>query len=97
MVAFLDAGHTRANIDDNACALVAQDRWEQPFRIGAGERELVGVADAGGLDLDQHFGGFRPVEFDVRDGEGFTLLQCDGGAGFHGGFPPQRLDRQELN
>src|SRR5947207_14991207 len=28
MVAFLDAGHTRPNIDDNACALVAEDRWE---------------------------------------------------------------------
>src|SRR5262249_21140156 len=26
-----------------------------------------------------------------------TPPQCDGGAGFHGGFPPQRLGRPELN
>ena len=82
MVAFLDAGHTRPNIDDNACALVAQDRWEQPFRIGAGERELVRVADTGGFHLDQDFAGFWPVQLDVRDRERLGFLECNGGMVF---------------
>ena len=33
---------------------MAEDRREQPLGIGAGQREVVGVADAGRLDLDQH-------------------------------------------
>jgi hypothetical protein len=97
VVPFFDAGHARPDIDDNPGALVPQDRREQPFRVGAGERELVGVADAGGFDLDQHFGRLWPIELNVRDGEGFTLLQCDGGTGFHGGFPPHRRGRRELD
>ena len=97
VVPFLDAGHARPDIDDNAGAFVAQDGREQTFRVGAGQRELVGVTDARGLDLDQHLGGFWPIELDFRDSERLALLQCNGGTGFHGGFPPQRLRRHELN
>ena len=82
---FLHAGHARPDIDDDAGALVAEDGREQAFGVGAGERELVGVTDARGLDLDQHLAGFRAVELDVRDHERLGLLQCDGGTGFHGG------------
>jgi hypothetical protein len=96
VVALLHAGHTRPDIDDDAGALVAEDGREQSFRIRAGQREVVGVTDAGGFHLDQHFGGFRPVELDLRDGERLALLQRDGGTGFHGGFPPRRLGRHEL-
>ena len=42
MVVLLYARHARADIHDNASALMAQDGREQTFRIGAGERELVG-------------------------------------------------------
>jgi hypothetical protein len=96
VVALLYAGHPRTDVDDDAGALVAEDGREQSFRVSAGQRELVGVADARGLHLDQHFGGFRPIELDLRDGERLALLQCDGGAGFHGGFPPRRLGGHEL-
>src|SRR5262245_53400703 len=48
VVALLHAGHTRPHIDHDAGALVAEDGREQSFRIGAGERELVGVTDARG-------------------------------------------------
>ena len=65
---------------------MAEDRREQPFGVGARQRELVGVADAGGLDLDQHLAGLGPFELDVHDRERLGLLQCDGGAGFHGDF-----------
>src|SRR5262249_60953165 len=85
--------HTRPDIDDDAGALVAEDRRKKPFWVGAGERELVGVTDARGFHLDQHLGGFRPIQLDLRDRERLALLQCDGGAGFHGGVssPPPGL------
>ena len=75
---------------------MAEDGGEQPFGIGAGERELVGVANAGRLDLDQYLAGFRPVELDLRDLQRLGLLKCDSGAGFHRGFPPRRCGWHEL-
>jgi hypothetical protein len=45
------------DLQHDAGALVAEDGGEQALRIAAGEGELVGVADAGGLDLDQHLAG----------------------------------------
>jgi hypothetical protein len=55
----------------------------KPFRIGAGQRELVGVADAGRLDLDQHLAGFRAFQIDVQDLQRLALLDGDGSTGFH--------------
>ena len=71
------------DVDDDAGALVAEDRREQAFGVGARERELVGVADAGRLDLDQHLAGPRAFEVDLHDLERLALLDGDGGAGFH--------------
>jgi hypothetical protein len=65
VVALLHRGHARPDVDHDARALVAEDCREQPFGVGARQRELVGVADAGGLDLDQHLAGLRPVELNV--------------------------------
>jgi hypothetical protein len=62
MIALLHAGHAAADIDHDAGALMAQDRREQAFGIGAGQREFVGMADAGGLDFDQHLALARPLE-----------------------------------
>jgi hypothetical protein len=62
VVARLDAGDPGADLDDDAGALVAEDRREDALRIVAGEREGIGVADAGGLDLHQHLAGTRAVE-----------------------------------
>ena len=62
VVALFDAGHPRPDIDDDAGALMAEDRRKQPLGIGPGQRVGVGMADAGRLDLDQHLAGFRPVE-----------------------------------
>ena len=51
VVALLERGHARADVDHDARALVAEDRREQALGVGARAGELVGVADAGGLDL----------------------------------------------
>src|SRR6266566_7150726 len=96
VVALLHARHVRPDIDDDAGTLVAENGREQSFRVGPGEREFVGVTDAGSLHLDQHFGGFRALQLDFRDRERLALFQCNGGAGFHGGFAPRHLGWHEL-
>ena len=87
VVTLLHGRHARPDIDDDAGALMAQDGWKQAFRVGAGKCEIVRVADARGLHLDQHLAGFRPLEVDLHDLERLALLQCNGGTGFHGSFP----------
>jgi len=84
MIALLQAGDAAADIDHDSCALMAEDRRKQPFGIGARQGEFIGMADAGGLDLDQHFAFARPLEL---DGRYFQRLSCsggDGGANIHG-------------
>src|SRR5581483_11876323 len=61
---------------------------EDAFRIGAGQRELVGVADAGRLHLDQHFAGLWSVEVDLDDLQRPGLLERNGGSRFHRLSPP---------
>ncbi len=60
-----------------------EDRGKQPFGIGTRERELVGVADAGRLDLDHHLASFWPVKVDLHDLQRLGLFHCDRGAGLH--------------
>ena len=79
-----DAG---PDLDDDARALMAEDRREQALGIGAGERVFVGVADAGGLDLDQHLAGARAVEIDGFDGQRLAGFVGDGGTHLHRASP----------
>ena len=69
MIAFFTDVTPGADIDNDAGAFMPEDRRKQSFRIGAGQREFVGVADAGGLDLDQHFAGLGAFELNRRDFE----------------------------
>jgi hypothetical protein len=41
------------------------------------------VADAGGLDFDQHLSGLGAFEVDGFDGQGCARFPGDGGFGFH--------------
>jgi hypothetical protein len=50
------------------------------------------VANAGGLDLDEHFAAFRPGELHFFHRERLSRLPGDGGAYFHQGFP-ENLER----
>src|SRR5262249_15055896 len=63
----------------------------------SGEREFVRVTDAGGLHLDQDFGGFRALQLDFRDRERLALFQCNGGAGCPCSFPPRHLGWHALS
>jgi hypothetical protein len=60
---------------------------KQPFRIGAGQREFIGVADAGRLDLKEDFSGARTVELDSGYFKRFAGRKRDGGANIHKSFP----------
>ena len=77
MVALPEPGHAGADLAHDARALVAQDRREEPLGIRARPRELVGVTDPGGHDLDQDLARFRPLEIDFDDFEGLARLEGD--------------------
>jgi hypothetical protein len=62
---------------------MAEDRRKQAFRIGTRQRVVVGVADAGSLDLDQYFTGARAAEFDLLDRQWLSCFPGNSGFGFH--------------
>jgi hypothetical protein len=84
VIALFHAGDAAADIDHDAGAFMAEDRREQSLGIGAGQRELIGMADAGGLDFDQHFALARSVELNGRDLKRFSGGNSNGGANIHG-------------
>ncbi|MNE24728.1 hypothetical protein D3C80_1180280 [compost metagenome] len=59
--------HARANADHHTGSLVAEDGWKYAFRVGARQRVVVCVADAGGLELNQNFTLFRACEVNGLD------------------------------
>ena len=83
VVALLHGCHARPDIDDDAGALMAQDGRKQAFRVGAGEREFIGVAYSRGLHLDQHLTGFRSIKVNVYDLKRLTLVKGNSGTSFH--------------
>jgi len=87
VIAGFQRGHARTHVQHHARALVTEDGRESTLGVGTGQGVVVGMADAGGLDLDQHFPGARAGQVDFFDGEGLSGFPGDGGAGFHGGRP----------
>ena len=77
-------GHPRPDLDHHPRALMAEDARKNPLRVQTVQRIGVGVADAGGLDLDQHLPGPRPLQIDLDNLQRTFGLKGDGGAGFHG-------------
>jgi len=63
---------------------MAEDRGEQAFGIGARQRELIGMADAGRLDLDQDLACARSLELDGRDLQRLAGGDSNGGTNIHG-------------
>jgi hypothetical protein len=91
MIAGLQRGHALAHLQHDARALMAEDRGEQPLGVRARKREVVGVADAGGLDLDQNLARLRAVEVHVHDFQRFSGFKGHGGTCAHGSVPPSGL------
>jgi hypothetical protein len=80
----LQGGDAFAYLKHYASAFVPKDGGEQPLRVVARARELIGVAHAGGFDFNQDFASFGAVQVDLHDLEWLTWCEGDGGAGFHG-------------
>ena len=62
----------RAHFFDDGTAFVAENAGKNAFRIGTGEGERIGMANAGGDHADQHFARFggrqrRPVRWPGAD------------------------------
>ena len=66
---------------------MAENRREDAFGVGARQRELIGVADARGLDLNQHFAGPWAVQLDGGDFKRFSRFKSDGCANVHSHAP----------
>src|SRR5882672_12567631 len=62
MISRFHRRHARADLANDAGALMAEDRWKDSFAVEAIQRVGVGVADSSGLYLDQDFTGLRAVE-----------------------------------
>src|SRR4051794_2488984 len=93
MVAFGYARHAAPDIDDNPRTLMTEDRRKEPLRIASGPRELVGMADPGRLDLDQHLAVFGSVELNLLDLERLTGPESDSSACLHDHLPGFWLTR----
>ena len=94
MVALFKRRHVGADVDDDARALVAHDRWKKPFGIGAGNGEVVGMADAAGLDLDEDLTLLGALDVDLDDFQLFPGFEGDSGATFHDFLPHMRCFSQ---
>jgi hypothetical protein len=91
MVAGLQRRHALAHLQHDARPFMAEDRGEQPLGVRARQREIVGVADAGGLDFDQDLARPRAVEVHIHDLQRLSRFQRDGGTCTHVPVPPSGL------
>ena len=87
VIALLYRGDTGTDVNDDAGALVTQDRREQAFRIATGTREFVGVSNAGRLDLDQHFARLRSVKLHRLDNQRCPGSMRDSSTNVHDVLP----------
>ena len=63
-----------------------EDRGENAFRISAGQRVVISMANASGFDFYEHFARFRAFEIDGFNGERSARFPCDSGFGFQGKY-----------
>src|SRR5439155_27269572 len=85
VVARLDAVDTRADLLDDAGALVAEHHRHAGAGIGAVPRVEAAVADAAGDHLDPHLAPLRVVDLDVLDRQGRPRGMQDRRFHEHGG------------
>ena len=67
MVASLQGFYVWPHINDDPSSLMSQNSGKNPLWISAGQREFVGMTDAGRFNLNQDFIAFRTVELDRFD------------------------------
>jgi len=88
VIAGPDGGHARADFLDDGAAFMTQYRGKDAFRVFAGERERVGVADAGRHVADQDFACLRTFEVQHFDFKWFACFPGDGSTCLHESIAP---------
>src|SRR6185312_8546806 len=83
VIALLEGGDARSDINHDSRALVAEDHGEEPLRVRARAGELVRMADPARLDLDQHLPRLGTLQIERRDFERLARRICNGCLGFH--------------
>jgi len=83
VVAGPDRGDRRPDLAHDARAFVPEHE-RRPDRPVAARRVEIALADAGGLDLDEHFARTGRVELGGFDRQRLSLLPQDGGVNIHG-------------
>ena len=86
MIARLHAGHAGADFAHDARALMAQHAREDALGVQPVQRVGIGMADAGGHDLDQNFARLGALQVQFDDFQRFLGFKGDSGACFHGGL-----------
>lgn len=76
--------HAGADVDHHTGAFVTQNRREGTFWVFTRQGELVGMAQAGGLDLNQHLAFARAIQLHGFDGKGFAGFKSHGSTDVHG-------------
>jgi hypothetical protein len=85
-----DRGDPGARLHYDARSFMAENRRKQPLGIGARKCELIDVADAGRLDLDQYFPVLWTFEVGLYDFERFAFFKGDCCACVAAGAVPER-------
>jgi hypothetical protein len=85
VIALLHVGHARPDLGDDAGALVPADDGEGRDRGAAGDQVLVGVAQAGGGELDGHLTGSGITDLDLLDRPFLAHAPQDRALGLHRG------------
>jgi hypothetical protein len=78
----LQPGDARPDLLDDAGAFVPADDGETGRQVAVAQ-VLVGMAQAGGREADQHLAGLRPVQVDLGDLERPPVTPEDGRASSH--------------
>jgi hypothetical protein len=87
VVALANARHPGAHVDDDARPLVAENGGKQALGISARKGEVVSMANASRLDLDEDLAIAGALEIDLGHLERLSSGDGDGGAGLHGRPP----------
>jgi hypothetical protein len=80
----------RTALQHLAAALVPEYAGEGSFRIVAGEREGIGMANAARHDVEQHLALAWAFHFDLLNDQRFFRFPGNGGTCFHRSFLPSK-------
>ena len=89
VIAWLDAGDTFADFQNDARALVAKNGREKALWVSARPRKFVGVTDTCRLDLDQNLTSARTVQIDIHNFQRLARSGRNRGTSAHDNVPPR--------